>query len=159
MKTLSNLSYLPNPPPPNPKALSPVATVSTILHAYTAANHTLAHVTCYFCEGYDRKNLHLNKNFHTHLQNEHDIGHYALYTVKAFQNECRIMLPYTVHCPFEPCTERYQDPTGGGLGSHIQWDHETANVMMERHMSDGHYFWWNINTQDGKSSHLISPSF
>jgi hypothetical protein len=73
--------------------------------------------------------------------------------------KCRIMLPYTIKCPFQPCGTTFANPNHKTLGAHIRREHKAATPTLEQHMTEGVYFWWAIGAESGESKVCVpSPT-
>jgi hypothetical protein len=100
-------------------------------------------VVCQFCSIGDRSSYGLEE-FQHHLQS-HRIDSSLLVTVMAFQEECYLLLPFSPDCPFETCADQFSNPSDVDFGEHIRSIHSTVDILFEKRMRGGEYFWWMAN--------------
>jgi hypothetical protein len=111
-----------------------------------------ADIYCWFCQPGLREK-HSNRAFSHHMNTVHNIESYLLYTPKAFGVQCRVIVPYTLNCPYTVCNKPFQNPTDKNFGRHLRRDHAHIDLQFKESMERGKYFWWTTEEVDGECTY------
>jgi hypothetical protein len=127
---------------------------STHMSCFRMLTICIDDIYCWFCQPGSRQN-HSNMAFRHHMNKEHGIDSYLLYTSNAYGVQCRIMIPYTFDCPYEVCGDNFTNPNDHTFGNHMRKKHKNVDVPFQKDMEAGKYFWWTTQEVDGQCKYVF----